>query len=109
MANLGFSPQWSALTSSPAAEFPAISLNTFSGLGESGDWNYYDEASHNFSATVDKFIGRHSLKAGFDYRLIATSGTGINCTTGCFNFNGTYTGTALGHACGRSAGSHGRH
>lgn len=95
VATLGFSPQWSSLSHSAAAEFPAINLNTFSGLGESGDWNYYDEASHNFSATIDKFIGRHSIKAGFDYRLIATSGTGITCTTGCFTFNGSYTGTAL--------------
>ena len=36
---------------------------------------------------MDKFIGRHSLKAGFDYRKLATSGAGINCTTGCYTFN----------------------
>ena len=56
-------------------------------LGDSGDWDYYDEASHNFSASVDKFMGRHSIKAGFDYRLLATAGAGINCTTGCYTFN----------------------
>ena len=56
-------------------------------LGDTGDWDYYDEASHNFSASVDKFVGRHSLRGGFDYRKLATSGSGINCTTGCYTFN----------------------
>ncbi len=45
-------------------------------LGDTGDWDYYDEASHNFSASVDKFVGRHSLRAGFDYRQLATVGRG---------------------------------
>jgi len=36
---------------------------------------------------VDKFVGRHSLRGGFDYRKLATSGSGINCTTGCYTFN----------------------
>ena len=45
-------------------------------MGDTGDWDYYDEASHNFSASVDKFIGRHSLRGGFDYRKLATSGVG---------------------------------
>ena len=45
-------------------------------LGDTGDWDYYDEASHNFSTSVDKFIGRHSLKVGFDYRLSGYVGLG---------------------------------
>jgi len=87
VSSLGMSPQWAAAANGPAAEFPAINMTTFTSLGDSGDWDYYDEASHNFSASVDKFMGRHSIKAGFDYRLIATSGSGINCTTGCYTFN----------------------
>jgi hypothetical protein len=87
VSQLGFSSNWASIANGPAAEFPAINMTTFSSLGDSGDWDYYDEASHNFSASVDKFIGRHSIKAGFDYRLLATAGSGINCPTGCYTFN----------------------
>ena len=38
-------------------------MSSIYSLGDSGDWDYYDEASHNFSAAVDKFIGRHSIKS----------------------------------------------
>ena len=85
--SLGFSPNFASTVNGPAAEFPAINMTTFSSLGDSGDWDYYDEASHNFSVGADKYIGRHSIKAGFDYRLLATSGSGLNCPTGCYNFN----------------------
>ncbi len=79
------------VASRAAAEFPQVNMTSLYGLGDSGDWDYYDEASHNFSASVDKFMGRHSIKAGFDYRLIATAGAGINCTTGCYTFNSALT------------------
>ena len=98
VAALGMSPAWSTASSGPAAEFPSIGMSTLYGLGDSGDWDYYDEASHNFSVSVDKFIGRHSIKAGFDYRLLATAGAGINCPTGCYSFASgqtSYTGTDL--------------
>jgi hypothetical protein len=92
IANLGFSKAYAGTVSPAAAEFPSIAMTSIYSLGESGDWSYYDEASHNFSASVDKFVGRHSLRGGFDYRKLATSGSGINCTTGCYTFN---TNTSL--------------
>jgi len=101
VASLGMSPNYANTISPTSAEFPQINMSSIYSLGDSGDWDYYDEASHNFSASVDKFIGRHSIKAGFDYRLLATSGAGINCTTGCYTFNSgtlgtnTYSGTDL--------------
>jgi trimeric autotransporter adhesin len=87
IATLGFSKAYASSIAPAAAEFPAINLSTFSGIGESGDWAYYDEASRNFSTSVDKFVGRHSIRGGFDFRRLATSGSGINCTTGCYTFN----------------------
>ncbi len=95
---LGMSPSYVSSISPAVAEFPQIAMTSLYGLGDTGDWDYYDEASHNVSASVDKFIGRHSIKAGFDYRLLATSGAGINCTTGCYTFESgptSYTGTDL--------------
>src|SRR5450432_965953 len=87
IANLGFSKTYASTISPVVAEFPQINMTSLYSLGDSGDWNYYDEASHNFSVSVDKFVGRHSLRGGFDYRKLATSGAGINCTTGCYTFN----------------------
>ena len=64
-----------------------MSMTTFTGIGES-DGSYADLASHNFSASVDKVMGRHTLKGGFDYRNITASGGSIpGCPTGCFTFN----------------------
>ena len=93
ISTLGFSPAFASSVNPAAAEFPAINMSSLYSLGDSGDWDYYDEASHNFSTAVDKFVGRHSIKAGFDYRHLATSGSGINCTTGCYSFN---TDSSLG-------------
>jgi len=87
ISRLGFSKGYASSVSPAAAEFPQINMTSIYSLGDSGDWAYYDEASHNFSASVDKFVGRHSLRGGFDYRKLATSGSGINCTTGCYTFN----------------------
>jgi hypothetical protein len=86
-ASLGFSPQYSTSISPAVSEFPQINMTSIYSLGDTGDWDYYDEASHNFSVSVDKFVGKHSLRAGFDYRHLATRGAGINCTTGCYTFN----------------------
>jgi len=84
---LGFTPSWANLVNGPNAEFPQIGMNSIYGIGES-DGSYADLASHNFSASLDKTIGRHTLKGGFDYRYIATSGGNIpGCPTGCFSFN----------------------
>ncbi len=85
--SLGFSQQFANTVNGAAAEFPAINMTTFSSLGDTSDWDYYDEASHNFSTSISKYVGRHTIKAGFDYRLLATSGSGLNCPTGCYNFN----------------------
>ena len=87
ITSLGFSKGFAGQVSRAAAEFPQVIMTSIYSLGDTGDWSYYDEASHNFSASVDKFVGRHSLKGGFDYRGLATSGSSINCTTGCYTFN----------------------
>ena len=98
VASLGVSPSYAQLDLSRSGGISSHRHVNSIGLGESGDWDYYDEASHNFSASVDKFMGRHSIKAGFDYRLLATSGSGINCTTGCYTFNSGTLATAGGNS-----------
>jgi trimeric autotransporter adhesin len=102
IGNLGFDPSYVASINPALAEFPAISLTSFHNLGESGDNDYYSEASNNFGTSVDKYIGKHSLKFGFDWRKLKTSGSGVSCPTGCYGFNtntpgsNSYTGLDIG-------------
>lgn len=121
IASLGFNPAFANSISPALAEFPAINLSTFSSLGDTGDNGYYDEYSYNFSTAIDKYIGRHSLKAGFDFRKLGTAGYSQNNPTGAYTFNtgatgasgNSYTGTDLGdlltgYAYGRQADSFSR-
>jgi hypothetical protein len=93
VADLGFSPSFQSQISPALAEFPAINMTSFYSLGDSGDDDYYSEASNNFSTSVDKYLGKHSLKAGFDFRRLKTSGAGINNPTGGYTFNTNTPGT----------------
>jgi trimeric autotransporter adhesin len=99
---LGFAPSFVSAINPALAEFPAINMTSFHNLGDTGDNDYYSEASNNFSLSVDKYIGKHSLKVGFDYRKLKTSGAGVNNATGGFTFNtatpgtNSYTGLDLG-------------
>jgi trimeric autotransporter adhesin len=46
--------------------------------------------SKNFSAALSKYVGRHSLSIGFDYRLIHTDFTSLSFAAGDFAFNGVF-------------------
>jgi hypothetical protein len=69
LTTLGFSPAVNALTPGYPA-FPSISTGEFSAYGGgTTPWTVYH--SQSVDVEVAKFIGKHSIKAGFDYRLIA--------------------------------------
>ena len=87
IATLGFSPSYANSISPALSEFPNINMTSLYGLGDSGDNSYYSEASSNFSTSVDKNMGRHNVKGGFDYRKLKTSGSSLSCPTGCYTFN----------------------
>jgi hypothetical protein len=69
--------------------FPAITMGDVANFGgatttQSVYW------SRSFNATVAKFIGKHSLKAGFDYRLLHHDGApGIGPSS--FSFSDVFT------------------
>jgi hypothetical protein len=100
-ASLGFSPNFVSQLNPSLYEFPAVNMTSFYSLGDSGDNDYYSEASNNFSVSADKYLGRHSLKGGFDYRKLKTSGSGVSNSTGGYTFNtntpgsNSYTGYDL--------------
>ena len=73
LSSLGLPQSLVSVTPHPA--FPAITLGddvtSFGGGGTNQDVFY----SRSFNATVSKFLGKHNVKAGFDYRTIHDAGT----------------------------------
>ncbi len=91
LASLGFSPSFVSQVPAALSQFPPITTNSFYALGVQDNNSYFDLASNNFSASVSKYMGRHSLKAGFDYRKIKMVGNDANDAAGNYSFNGIFT------------------
>lgn len=97
LASQGFNLQQLGFPSSlvsqlPYDAFPAISMSDLTSYGGGGysATHYY---SHSFSGTVSKFVGRHEMKAGFDYRAIHDAGT-PTVTPGAYSFSSVFTGSS---------------
>lgn len=73
-----------------ASVFPSVTMNSMYGLGTDGG-SFYVHASKNASANLAKAMGKHNLKAGFDYRRINAVGNDFGFSSGQFNFNGVYS------------------
>jgi hypothetical protein len=73
------------------SQFPYITMSNVYTLGVNDNNSFYVHASRNFSATVSKYAGRHSLKAGFDYRRIKAAGNDANNAGGDYTFNGIFS------------------
>ncbi|MGA8028570.1 MAG: TonB-dependent receptor [Bryobacteraceae bacterium] len=101
LATLGFSPTLTNEVISPV--FPQVNLSTaYSSLGGTGTNNDFDyiHYSYNFSTSVSRFMGRHSLTAGFDYRRIHTAGLDYGNGGGEYNFNGVFTASSPSNGTG---------
>jgi hypothetical protein len=90
---LGFSQNF--LSAIPYKKFPSINIsgygtvnfNTF-GDRDPQDTTYY---GHNVSASVSKLFGSHTLKGGFDYRVIGMKLFARGQPSGRFEFDSTFT------------------
>lgn len=91
LASLGFPA--SAVSAIPNPTFPIINFDTAYSLGTNNNF-FYVHSSKNFSTSVSKYIGKHSLKAGFDYRRISAVGNDLDGNNGQFQFafKGQFTG-----------------
>jgi hypothetical protein len=102
LTTLGFSPAVDALTPGYPA-FPSISTGEFSSYGGgTTPWTVYH--SQSVDVEVAKFVGKHSIKAGFDYRLIADAS---ETATGpsSFGFTSAFTSqTATKNVTGTGGG-----
>ena len=72
LASLGLPQSLANVTPDPA--FPAITMSDVSSYGGGGT-NQDVFYSRSFNATVSKFLGKHSVKAGFDFRTLHDFGT----------------------------------
>ena len=88
LASLGFDPSYVAAIASPT--FPNVTMTSQYSLGTNNNF-YYVHHSKNFSASLSKYQGRHSLKGGFDYRRIHDDGNDFANSAGAFTFNGVFS------------------
>lgn len=83
---LGFPSYYTNAMSKKA--FPRITTDGTSlvneGTSNSGPASFF---SRNFVVGIGKSLGRHSLKAGYNYRAISVTFTSLSDTSGWFNFN----------------------
>jgi len=85
--SLGFSPTFNSQR--PTKTFPDITFQSgFYTMGAGGISQYVPN-SHNFNATLSKYIGKHTLKFGSDYRNMNT--TGIDNGNAAFGFTNQFT------------------
>lgn len=88
LTTLGFSPAVDALTPAYPA-FPSISTGEFTSYGGGNtSWTVYH--SQSVDVELAKFVGKHSIKAGFDYRLIADASETAT-GPGSYGFTSAYT------------------
>ena len=91
LASLGFPSSLVNQVPRSLAQFPYITMSNFYTLGVNDNNSFYVHASNNFSASVAKYLGRHDLKFGFDYRRIKAAGNDANNAAGDYTFNGIFT------------------
>lgn len=91
ITGLGFSSSLASQIPTSLSQFPYISTNNMYPLGVNDNNSFYVLASDNFSTNVSKYVGRHNLKAGFDYRKIIATGNDANDAAGTYSFNGIFT------------------
>jgi hypothetical protein len=87
VSQLGFAPRYTAaLATSP---FPGISLVGYSAMG-AGFPRQTRFPSHTVNGTVTRLVGRHTVKAGADYRKLGLA-TFEPGSTGSYAFNQGFT------------------
>jgi hypothetical protein len=88
LAAMGFSPAFTSAVQSPT--FPNVTMETFSSLGTNSN-SFSVFHSKNFLVSASKFMGRHSFKAGYDFRSINIDGIDFSDNSGAFSFNDVFT------------------
>ncbi|HJU44813.1 MAG TPA: TonB-dependent receptor [Vicinamibacterales bacterium] len=87
-ATLGFNPAFSSAIQTK--KFPAVNITDYYTLGaiDPTQINYY---SWSANGALSRLIGRHTFKAGVDYRRIGLDTQSFSGGAGNFNFDRRYT------------------
>ena len=87
-ANLGFPSSYAGALQKKA--FPAITMQTAASFGTnlSGPAVFY---SRNAVVSVAKSLGRHSIKAGYNFRTISVDFTNVSTANGSYTFQRNFT------------------
>lgn len=87
-ATLGFSSAFSSAIQTK--KFPIVNITDYYQLGaiDPSNRNWY---SWSANATASKLLGRHTVKAGVDYRTIGIDTQSFSGGAGVFNFDRRYT------------------
>ncbi|MBN9657661.1 MAG: TonB-dependent receptor [Acidobacteria bacterium] len=88
LATLGFSNAF--IKDVPSPTFPNVTMQNAYSLGTNNNFNYVHH-SKNFSTSAAKYMGRHSLKFGYDYRRMHDDGLDFGNSAGAFTFAGVFT------------------
>ena len=91
LSSLGFPPSLVSQIPRSISQFPYVSMTNLYSLGVDDNNSFYVHASDNFSTSISKYIGRHNLTAGFDFRKIKAAGNDANDAGGSYAFNGIFT------------------
>ena len=85
--SLGFSAGYAAEL--PYLSFPSVTMSDLSSFG-GGTQSYTTYYSRSFSGSASKYMGKHSIKFGGDYRAIHVAGTPTQ-SSGSFSFSPSFT------------------
>ena len=70
--------------------FPSISISGYQGFGHGGP-SRNEYISQTANATLSRFVGHHTLKAGVDYRRVAANVMAYGSSAGSYSFTQAYT------------------
>ena len=65
-------------------------MQTAYSLGTNNNFNYVHH-SKNFGGSVSKYMGRHSIKFGYDFRRLHDDGLDFGNSAGAFTFDNRFT------------------
>jgi outer membrane receptor protein involved in Fe transport len=90
LTSLGFPSAYNAAIPDDIRRFPRFDITGYQGTGFGGE--YRPNETQSFLATLNKSLGRHSIRTGLEFRRYReTSEFFANNQTGQFNFDATWT------------------
>ncbi|MBC8166674.1 MAG: carboxypeptidase regulatory-like domain-containing protein, partial [Bryobacteraceae bacterium] len=88
LAGLGFNSAFVNDVLSPS--FPNVTMQNAYSLGTNNNFNYVHH-SRNLGVSASKYIGKHSVKFGYDFRRLHADGIDFQNSAGAFTFDNRFS------------------